>query len=630
MRLTIFLFIVFTFNLPAQDLILAEIFTNHAVLQRGKEIKVWGWSAPNATIFLTLDNYKFRGKANENGEWKIPLAKFKAGGPHQMIVTAGKERVILEDLYFGDVWICSGQSNMEWTVANSEEEDSIINYGNIPSIRHIKVNKSYDYNLSDHLDAGEWELASPETIGDFTGVGFHFAKNIIEHHDIPIGLLHTSWGGSRIEAWMSEQLLEKSGKKANMRAVREARQHLDILAEKYSEIPSEITNNSWKDENFSAENWMDANLPGAWENNGFPGMNGEVYYLKTIELNSKEASQVGKISLSTIDDNDYTYINGQLVGSTQAWDASRVYEIPTKLLKVGKNTIAVKVEDGYGGGGFYGSAEAMFLQVGEKKIPLSGTWKMQIGKVDFLTEMQHQPAVLYNKMMHPINDYPACGVLWYQGESNAGGQDAIDYADLFKEMITDWRLVRNDAEMKFYWVQLANFMKSTDDANQKSDWAILRASQSAALELENTAEAVILDVGEADDIHPKDKKTVGQRLARAARAEVYEENDLIYKNPRITNVKLEKNSLILSYQNEGKGLLIKKGQKDLKGYVIAGKDGVFHWAKAEIISTNSVRVWSDEVNQPTQVRYAWADNPDTANLYNSAGLPAAPMFKMLK
>ena len=630
MRLTIFIFLLFTITLTAQDLKLAEVYTNHAVIQRGKMVNVWGWSAPNASIFLTLDNYKFRGKANEKGEWEIPLAKFKAGGPHQMTVTSGKQRIVLEDLYFGDVWICSGQSNMEWTVAQSEEMDSIINYGNLPNIRHIKVNRTYDYKPSNHLDAGEWQVASPETIGDFTGVGFHFAKSIIENHDVPIGLLHSSWGGSRIEAWMSEDLLEKSGKTANMKAIEEERKQFEVLAQKYSKIPAEITNDTWKNENFTTENWQDAILPGAWELNGFPNMNGEVYYRKEVELSATQANQTSKISLSAIDDNDDTYINGKLVGSTQAWDALRVYDIPKNTLKNGNNVIAVKVEDGYGGGGFHGAAEEMFLQMGEEKIPLSGDWKMQIGKVDFMTEMQHQPAVLYNKMMHPLNRYSACGVIWYQGESNAGGQDAIDYANLFKNMITDWRSIRNEPEMKFYWVQLANFMNSTEDANKESSWAVLRQSQSAALSLEHTAEAIIIDAGEADDIHPKDKKTVGQRLARAARAQVYGETDLIYKSPRIIDVKSEKNALILTYENEGKGLEIKSGENELKGFAIADEKGVFHWAKAEIVKPNQVKIWSEKVSNPTQLKYAWADNPDTANLYNSAGLPAAPMTKTLK
>ena len=630
MRLITFIVLFFALNLSAQDLKLAEIFTNHAVLQRGKMLKIWGWSAPNATLFLTLDKEKFRGKANEYGEWEIPLAKFKAGGPHQIKVTSGKESITLEDLYFGDVWICSGQSNMEWTVAQSEEMDSIINYDSLPNIRHIKVNRTYDYEPSNHLDAGEWQVASPETIGDFTGVGFHFAKSIIENYDVPIGLLHTSWGGSRIEAWMSEELLEKSGKKADMQAVKDERTQFEILGKKYAEIPTEITNETWKNEGLNTENWQNATLPGTWELNGFPNMNGEVYYRKEIELTAKQASQIAKISLSTIDDNDYTYINGKLVGFTRAWDAFRRYEIPENILKAGKNVIAVKVVDGYGGGGFYGASDDMFLENGEQKISLSGTWKMQIGKVDFMTEMQHQPTVLYNKMMHPLNRFSARGVLWYQGESNAAGQDAIDYANLFKNMITNWRSIRNEPDLKFYWVQLANFMKPTNDANGASDWAILRQSQSAALALEHTAEAVIIDVGEADDIHPKDKKTVGQRLARAARAQVYGETDLVYKSPRIKSSKVEKNALILTFENVGEGLKLRAGEKDLKGFAIANADGIFRWAKAEIIAPNQVKIWTDEPSDIKQVRYAWADNPEDANLYNSADLPAAPMIKILK
>jgi sialate O-acetylesterase len=630
MRLTILILLFFTLNLSAQDLKLAEIFTNHAVLQRGKMLKVWGWAAPNASIFLTLDEYRFRGIANGDGEWEITLAKFKAGGPHEMIVTDRISNITLEDLYFGDVWICSGQSNMEWTVKQSEELDSIKNYGSLPNIRHVKVNRSYEYEPSQHLDAQEWELATAETIGDFTGVGFHFAKSISENHDVPIGLLHSSWGGSRIEAWMSEKLLLNSGKNADMQAVKDGREELQLLTEKYSKVAPEITNGMWTEENFDASNWMNAELPGAWENNGFPSMNGEVYYRKTFELTAKEANQATKISLSKIDDNDWTYINGKLIGKIKGWDILREYEIPANTLKAGKNVIAVKVEDGYGGGGFHGSQKNMFMQIGDNRIPLSGTWEMQLGKVNFLPQMEHQPTILYNKMIHPLNKFPVRGVLWYQGESNAAGQDAIDYADLFKAMITDWRAIRNDPEMKFYWVQLANFMKPTNDANKHSNWAILRSSQSAALELENTAEAVIIDVGEADDIHPKDKKTVGQRLARAACAQVYGETDLPYENPRILNLKIKKNTLILSYENVAGGLKIKDGQSTLKGFAIAGKDGVFHWATAEIISSKQVRISSDKISKPTQVRYAWADNPEDANLYNSEGLPAAPTTKKVK
>lgn len=630
MRLTIFLFLIFTLNLPAQYLQLAEVFTDHAVLQRGKMLKVWGWSAPHAVIFLTLDKNRFRGKANEKGEWEIPLAKFKAGGPHRMTVSVGQEKITLEDLYFGDVWICSGQSNMEWTVAQSEEIDSIKNYGRLPNIRHLKVNRTYDYEVSNHLDAGEWEIASPETIGAFTGVGFHFAKSIIENHDVPIGLLHSSWGGSRIEAWMSEDLLMKSGKEADMASIKNELEELELLSEKYKEITPEVINGLWKEANFIPQNWMNAELPGRWETNGFPNMNGEVYYRKTIELTEQEAKQANKITLAKIDDNDQTYINGKLIGETNAWDALREYEIPENTLKAGKNVIAIKVVDNFSGGGSHGLAEDMFLQIGEQKKSLAGRWKMQLGEVSFLPEMQNQPAVLYNKMIYPLNRFPARGVLWYQGESNAGVQDAIDYSDLFKGMITNWRSVRNEPDMEFYWVQLANFMKATEDANQPSSWAVLRSSQSAALDLEHTAEAIIIDVGEADDIHPKDKKTVGQRLALAARAQVYGETNLAYKSPRVSDLKSEKNTLVLTFENVAEGLKIKQGEKKLKGFAIADENGVFQWANAEIIAPNQVRVWSDKIEKPSQVRYAWADNPDTANLYNSEDLPAAPMTKTLK
>jgi sialate O-acetylesterase len=326
-----------------------------------------------------------------------------------------------------------------------------------------------------------------------------------------------------------------------------------------------------------------------------------------------------------IDDSDVTWVNGVEVGRMDnAWNEARIYAVPASALRAGTNVIAVRVEDFQGGGGIAGPAETVYLdtRIGRRALP--ETWRFMVGQVRLggASGKNQVPMALWNKMVHPLLSYPIAGVIWYQGESNADVMDdAVAYRNLFPTMIESWRAAWGQPELPFLWVQLANFMAADDEPPAASTWAVLREAQSATLSLPPTAQAVIVDLGEADDIHPRNKQDVGQRLARAARAVAYGEDDLVYAGPTYRSHTVQDGRVILTFDHVGGGLEVHGDT--LGGFAVAGADGRFVWADARV-EADRVVVWSDAVPEPVAVRYAWGNNPDRATLYNAEGLPADP------
>ncbi len=611
---------------------LAGIFSDNVVLQRNVEIPVWGWSSKGQTVTLTFNGNTYQTKADKKGKWQVKLPATPAGGAYQITITDGVTKKILNNILFGDVWICSGQSNMEWTVDNSMFAQNEIMNAKDQQIRHFKVARNTSIVPTEKLEGSGWEATSPETVGKFTAIGYQFAKSVRQHHDVPIGLLNTSWGGSRIEPWMSAESLgynnfPKTAKAAQKKSEKEAKVKMAAFEAKFGKLPKKdmgLVNGDalWAAPELNDSQWKNMNIPSLWENQGLEGVDGIIWFRKTIELSAKDIAQDIALHLSKIDDNDKTYFNGQLIGETNQYSAERVYQVSSKLLKVGANVIAVRVEDTGGGGGFYGDSEAMYCKTNQQKIPLAGTWKYKLGVIQLNTSKapNQEPVIIYNKMIHPILDFPIKGVLWYQGESNASAEDAFIYRDLFAKMIQDWRKRWGVGDFSFLYVQLANYMAAKSQPSS-SNWAILRESQMKTLALPNTAQAVIIDIGDANDIHPRNKHDVGYRLALSARKLAYGEQNLVHTGPIYQSMKVEGNKIRLQFESLG-GTLVVKGS-DLKEFAIAGDDKKFVWAKTKI-EGNEIVVWSDEVQNPVAVRYAWADNPHQANLYNKEGLPASP------
>lgn len=571
-------------------------------------------------------------KADLDGNWLITLPASPAGGPYQMEVSSGNERLSISDLVIGDVWLCSGQSNMEWTVANSDRPDEAKSNASDALIRHFKVPHTTSTKPDNHIEGGPWEVTGPETVEDFTAVGYYFAQTLRSHQDVPIGLLNSSWGGSRIEPWMSAEALnmndpitylenfEQEQAKAAAKQLKELQKKFPGLDEQDAGMKDDIP--LWAAIKWEDHDWQRIEVPGLWEGQGYQGVDGIGWYRNYFELSKDEAKAEISINVSRIDDSDKVWINGHFVGGMeQAYNKLRSYAVNPDFLKEGKNTIAIRVEDTGGGGGIHGSADNAFINTSTRKISLAGKWRFKLGALKAYqtgTSANHVPMLLYNKMIHPLLKFPIKGVIWYQGESNAGSEeDATRYADLFQTMIKQWRDDWN-IDFPFLFVQLANFM-APDAQPQQSNWALLRESQSAATALPKVGEAIIIDIGEADDIHPRNKQDVGWRLAQAARKLAYGE-DVVYHGPVYQGHSADDRHLRIQFDQK---LKVKNKYGYVNGFAIAGSDGKFKWAKA-IVKGDQVTVWHEAVRNPKHVRYAWGNNPDDVNLYNEQGMPVRP------
>jgi len=615
----------------------SKLFSDHAVLQRDQAIKVWGWVDNGSSVTIFFNEKEYTARSDKQGKWMVTIPAMKAGGPYEMTITNSAETISLKDILIGDVWICSGQSNMEWTVINSDNATTEIEQAEDKSIRHFKIPQSYAKTPEETLAGGEWQVTDSETLGDFTAVGYYFAKELRKHVDIPIGLLNTSWGGSRIEPWMSaetlnlddpekaiEQILEKAKKEYDAKTAKLKVAFPDLSTEEKG-IKNGVA--VWANEKIDASKWMKLTVPSTWESQGYDGFDGIAWYRSTFDLTEAEAKDKISLALGKIDDSDITWVNGQKVGEMiQSWNEQRLYKVPSEILKTGKNTIAIRVEDTGGGGGIHGDAASIYVKTNAQKIALAGEWDFRLDAMmssDYLNNANQIPTLLYNKMIFPIKNYAVKGALWYQGESNAGSsEDAEEYDALFSDMIQLWRSDFRSGDFPFLYVQLANWLPP-QDVGVDSNWAMLRASQTNVLELKNTAQAVIIDIGEADDIHPRNKQDVGLRLSLAARHLAYGE-DIVYQSPMYQSHLIKADKVHLTFDHVGDGLSVKNKYGYVNGFAIAGADGKFVWAKAKLDGARNIIVWSEQIAQPKYLRYAWADNPDDVNLYNSAGLPACP------
>lgn len=633
-RLLMPMLVPFLLSPLAGEIQLGKLFSNGMVLQRGIEVPVWGWSTAGETIRVTFDGKNYSNSADNDGKWMVRLPAMAAGGPYKMHVVGKSGELLLEDIWVGDVWVCSGQSNMEWQVAISGNAAAEIAAANDPMIRHFKVPRSSAKTPQDTLVGGEWQVASPKTVGGFTAVGYYFARELRKSVDVPVGLLNTSWGGSRLEPWMHANALGITNAETAIDEIREQQEAFARLVRAELEanvgpLPDEDAGMDgdtplWANPDLDDSDWDKIPAPVLWESDKYQGLDGIGWYRGTFELSEAEAVNPVEIGVGQIDDSDITWVNGVEVGRMEMqYNKPRVYQVPVEALRPGINHIAIRVEDTGGGGGIWGEAELMYMKAGNDVRSLAGDWRFKVGAFISYTQIfdNQVPTILYNQMVHPILNFPIKGALWYQGESNAGPADAYQYRELFPKMIRDWRERWNVGEFPFLFVQLANFM-AEDDQPAESDWAVLRESQSATLAVPNTAQAVIIDIGEAADIHPRNKQDVGLRLSLAARKLAYGE-DVVYSGPVFKSQEIMKQKVVITFDHIGGGLKAKDKYGYLKGFAIAGPDKKFVWAKAQI-KGDKVYVWNEAVKEPVSVRYAWGNNPEDANLYNVEGLPASP------
>ncbi len=607
------------------DVKLPNIFTSNMVLQRDKQLKIWGWADNGEAVAINFNGQTVKTKSGKDGSWLLMLKPMNYGGPFTMTIT-GKNNISLTNILMGDVWICSGQSNMEFGLRNTRDGAKEVSESKYPSIRLFTVKKATAYKpLKDVTDAG-WQECNPETVPDFSAVAYFFARKINTDLNIPIGLIHTSWGGTNIQTWTSWDVMGKEEKYKGVNLDEKDKEDA-LMKTRQGEFVTSLKNDKgdiekWYALTASNEGWKNIQQPQSWESSEIGNADGNIWFKKEFELPEAMFGKDGVLNLGPIDDNDVTYFNGIQSGATNNYSAERAYKLSSGQFKKGKNTIVVKVTDTGGGGGFYGKAEQMYIEIDGKRIPLAGTWQYKPSAINTAFGIQDVgpnafPSQLYNAMIAPITQYAIKGAIWYQGEANT--QEAYNYRAMFPKMITDWRKHWND-NFPFFWVQLANFM-APDSIPAQSDWAELREAQSMTLSLPATGQAIITDIGERNDIHPKNKQDVGYRLALVAEKVAYGK-DIVYSGPQYQSMKKADNKIIVSFSNAGSGLMLKDRYGYAKGFAVAGEDKKFVWAKA-YLDGDKVVVYSDEIKNPVAVRYAWGNNPDDANLYNKEGLPAS-------
>jgi sialate O-acetylesterase len=616
------------------------LFSDHMVLQRGIENPIWGWTKPGAVVTVTLQGKTVQATAGEDGKWTARLPALVTGGPWQ-IDLGGPQKHHIKDVLVGEVWICSGQSNMEWPVSASNEPEKEIKAATHARLRLFSVPKRISGQPQATLEAA-WQPCTPETVPGFSAVGYYFGRDLHQQLDVPVGLIHSSWGGTVAEAWASAEALEKlEDFKAAVQAVKQQAASPASDAEFQQQMsqwwaandPGSKEGASWAAVEVPADGWQPMTLPGNWEQAGLADFDGVVWFRRTIEVPEALAGKTASLELGKIDDLDDSYLNGQRLGGMDAWTADRKYPVAAGALQAGRNVIAIRVLDTGGGGGVNGPAEAMRLVVpkqegveAEQVIPLTGEWQYRAGsplaKLPPLPQRPNtnpnQVTVLYNGMIAPLVPYGVRGAIWYQGESNAGR--AAQYRTLLPALIADWRTRFAAPELSFHIVQLANFMEPQTEPVQ-SGWAELREAQ--ALTSKNDPRvglAVITDIGDAKDIHPRNKQDVGKRLALQALARTYGRKDIVSTGPEFAELKIDGAKAIVKFTSIGGGLKARSGE--LKGFAIAGADKKFVWGKAEIAG-DTVVVTAEGVAAPVAVRYNWANNP-IGNLFNAENLPAAP------
>ena len=637
MKKLIFLILVLSFGSAAlANVSLPRIFGDNMVLQRNKAVRIWGLAAPGEKVAVKFDRQTVSAKADKQGKWQVMLAPEKAGGPFDLQIN-GKNQILIHNVLVGEVWICSGQSNMEMPVEgwgkinNFQQEIADANY---PLIRHFKVPNTVSTTLKDDLTGGDWKICSPETAGDFSAAAYFFARELYQKLNIPIGLINTSWGGTQSEAWTSQEGFASSEEFKNIASSMKAgdldamlKDRQEALREQMEKLQGGLEANpltdEWKTSGFDDSNWPKMNLPGLWEGQGLTNVDGTVWFRKIITLTDAEAGQPATLELAKIDDNDETFVNGTKVGETNDYNSARKYNISAGLLKTGKNVFVVKVVDTGGGGGFYGDATEMKLTVGQNIQPLAGIWNFKVEKLKDGSNSvgpNDYSSLLYNAMINPLLPYTIEGAIWYQGETNAGR--AYQYRKAFPLMINDWRKHWNQGDFPFYFVQLSTFGSDQANSNNGSIWAELREAQTMALSLPNTGMAVTTDIGNPMDIHPKDKQDVGKRLAAIALHNVYNASEE-YCGPVYQSMKKDGKRIEITFTHIGSGLLVKDKYGYIKGFEIAGADKKFHFAKAWL-SENKIVVMCYEVSDPVAVRYNWADDASEGNVFNQEMFPAGP------
>lgn len=626
-------------SLAAADVRLPAILSDNMVVQQKTQAAIWGWASPGEKVTVTASWPKAKGEAvtDASGNWLVRIPTPEAGGPYTVTV-AGNTSITLRNVLVGEVWVCSGQSNMEMTLAQGNNGKEEVASAKHPTMRLFMVPNTVSIHPRMDTEAA-WTECTPQSAAGFSAVGYFFARELQAKLNVPVGLISSDWGGTPAESWMNEKALApfkdyaptlsfletiRKDPAARDTMVRKARENWWGGIDKVAKVAPD-----WTGVAFDDAAWKPITVPASWGPDGLGAFDGIVYLRKTFDLPAERAGNDAQLDLGPIDDYDDVWVNGSPIASTHEeaqWNVPRTYAVPISLLKAGKNVIGVRVLDTAGPGGMNGKAEQLVLRAtaGAWSMSVAGQWKYLRGPaVSKLPPVPTSVAVgpytascLFNGMITPIMRHTIRGALWYQGESNRGGYE--QYRTLFPGLIKNWREVWGIGDFPFYFVQIAPFNYGGD----KGETSLLREAQALALKLPNTGMAVTMDIANISDIHPSNKQDVGKRLSLWALAQTYGQTGFEYSGPLYKSMAADGNKIRLRFDHTGAGLAAKGGE--LKNFVIAGEDKVFYKATA-VIDGDGVVVSSPKVAKPAAVRYCWGTT-DEGTLSNKEGLPA-PSFR---
>lgn len=618
---------------------LNAIFSDNMMLQCDQPIKVWGIDSPGQKITIQLADNEVTTTAESDGKWLVTFPPLTSGQICEMRVNGSQEQIV-KNILAGDIWLCSGQSNMEFAVKDAKNAKEDIISANYPEIRFFNVIQKASIKEQNQVE-GKWEICTPETVGAATAVGYFFARDIHKSEGRPIGLLHSSWGGTRVEAWMQKDALlsfdfmQKEIELYN-KCTNNAVEYEQQIIEYNKAIPKDPENKGYNkgyaSDSYNISDWETLDVPGWWTNQGL-NFNGVLWYRKNVILPKEWEGQECVLHLGSCDKSDQTYFNNEKIGGLsieddpQAWCAERIYNIPPNIVKSGDNTITTRVFSNVNGGGIIGQSQEIFIALKnqpKKLIPLAGKWQYKVeynfGLITapvqpYGEDNPNSPYILFDNMIKPLLNFAIKGVLWYQGESNAANYQ--NYKELFSKMIQDWRKCWGIGDFPFYFVQLASFVAGSDIENI-SPWGEIRQAQEDTLALPNTGMSVTIDIGDPVDIHPTNKQDVGKRLALIARAKTYGEK-IEFSGPIVDKAVLENNKIKISFTRSNG--LNTSDNNPVSGFKLRTENNVLE--VNAIVEGDCVILKGDDLDNVIEVTYGYKDCPK-CNLYNDSNLPARP------
>jgi sialate O-acetylesterase len=642
-----FFFLTCSITLLHAEVKLPALVGSNMVLQRDTELKIWGWASKQEKITVKFNNQTKETTAGDDKKWSLTFSAMQAGGPYDMVIQ-GENEIVLNNIMIGDVWLCSGQSNMAMEMQECKPlyKDEYQEAKNLMNVRLIKIKASATSKPFDEFIASDWMMPDKDHLPEFSAVAYFFGKDIFNQVKIPIGLISNNWGGSPAEVWMSaESLLEfpeiateyKLIEEANAEKIKKQKLREKMLASWVAEARGlddgfQEKKARWYESHIGEKNWKKMNLPDdEWNNHGLAEFDGIIWFRKELILTAEEIKKINLLDLGTIDDMDVTWINGSVVGNHEKYDEKRLYNISPGMLIEGRNVISVRVIDVGGGGGIKGNLR---LKGDNFEKSLQGAWDYKIGydfkrmskfvPPDYSYNSDWRPSAVYNGMIAPMKDYKIKGVIWYQGEANT--EKAMQYKRLFPALIRDWRKTFKNENMPFYFVQLANFkaFSKLETATGLSTWAELREAQQQSLSSPNTGMASAIDIGETNDIHPKNKQEVGKRMAALALKNTYKFPNNYTDYPQFDKQIIEGNKVKIYLKNIDQGLKTKSGSNTIENFIVAGSDKKFYPAKANLDGNTIIIELPTMVTNVMSVRYAWSNSPENLNVISSNGLPLLP------